>query len=236
VTLEMTVGDADLIGRSVREPELFTEIFDRYSTEILRYVHARLGGDLAEDVTAETFLAAFRQRSRFDLSAESARPWLYGIAVRQVSKHRRTEARRLRLLRSALADRPAEDIGDRSAERVTAAQLGPRLDRVRAAHRPRPHGVLFRVLVQEPAQGIPSGSACGDHSRHRAGGWLYHPPVGHAAGVSPVHPGRSPARGWKRLRLHLADSAEERRAAAVHAFPAALAVIPFRQRPAALVF
>jgi RNA polymerase sigma factor (sigma-70 family) len=131
VTLDTSITDADLIGRSVREPELFTAIFDRYSSEILRYAHARLG-DLAEDVTAETFLAAFRQRSRFDPSAGSARPWLYGIVVRQISKHRRTEARRLRLLRSALADRPAEDFGDRSAERVTAAQLGPRLAAVLA--------------------------------------------------------------------------------------------------------
>jgi len=134
VTLEITVGDADLIGRSVREPELFTEIFDRYSSEILRYACARLGGDLAEDVTAETFLAAFRQRSRFDLSAGSARPWLYGIAVRQISRYRRAEARRLRLLRSAASvGRPdEEDFGDRSAERVTAARLGPRLAAVLA--------------------------------------------------------------------------------------------------------
>ncbi|HEX6520574.1 MAG TPA: RNA polymerase sigma factor [Streptosporangiaceae bacterium] len=132
MTLDTGLSDADLIGRSVREPELFTAIFDRYSNEILRYAHARLGGDLAEDVTAETFLAAFRNRGRFDLAARSARPWLYGIAVRQISKHRRTEARRLRLLRSALADGPTEDIGDRSAERVTAAQLGPRLAAVLA--------------------------------------------------------------------------------------------------------
>jgi RNA polymerase sigma-70 factor (ECF subfamily) len=127
VTLETEVSDADLIGRSATEPELFTAIFDRHSGEILRYVHARLGGDLAQDVTAETFLAAFRYRSRFDLSAGSARPWLYGIAIRQIGKHRRAEARRLRLMHAALPDRPAEDFGDRAAERVTAAQLGPRL-------------------------------------------------------------------------------------------------------------
>jgi hypothetical protein len=31
-------------------------------------------------VVAETFLAAFHQRDRYDLECESARPWLYGIA------------------------------------------------------------------------------------------------------------------------------------------------------------
>jgi RNA polymerase sigma factor (sigma-70 family) len=127
VALETEISDAELIGGSVDDPELFTAIFDRHSGEILRYVHARLGRDLAEDVTAETFLAAFRARGRFDPATASARPWLYGIAVRQIGKHRRAEARRTRLLRTAYAEQPAEDFGDRSAERVTAGQLGPRL-------------------------------------------------------------------------------------------------------------
>lgn len=127
------VSDAELIGQSLRDPELFTAIFDRHGGEILRYVHARLGPDLAEDVTAETFLAAFSARARFDLAVSSARPWLYGIAVRQIGKHRRAEGRRVRQLRLTPVDRPAEDFGDRSAERVTASQLGPRLAAVLAA-------------------------------------------------------------------------------------------------------
>jgi RNA polymerase sigma factor (sigma-70 family) len=127
VALDTDINDAELIGQSLVDPELFTAIFDRHSGEILRYVHARLGPDLAEDVTAETFLAAFSARRRFDSEADSARPWLYGIAVRQIGKHRRAEARRVRLLRSAPVDRPEEDFGDRSADRVTAGQLGPRL-------------------------------------------------------------------------------------------------------------
>jgi RNA polymerase sigma factor (sigma-70 family) len=132
VVLDTDISDAELIGQSLRDPELFTVIFDRHSGEILRYVHARLGADLAEDVTAETFLAAFRARGRFDPAAASARPWLYGIAVRQIGKHRRAEARRVRLLRSAHVELPAEDFGDRAAEQVTAGQLRPRLAAVLA--------------------------------------------------------------------------------------------------------
>jgi hypothetical protein len=76
-------SDADVIRDSVREPGRFGVIFDRYANDILRYVSARLGADLAEDVTAETFLAAFAGRGSYDFSRGSARPWLYGIAVRR---------------------------------------------------------------------------------------------------------------------------------------------------------
>ena len=74
-------SDADLIGRSRQEPGCFAAIFDRHAAEISRYAHARLGPDLAEDVTAETFLAAFRHRDRYDTTRPDARPWLYGIAA-----------------------------------------------------------------------------------------------------------------------------------------------------------
>jgi RNA polymerase sigma factor (sigma-70 family) len=133
VTIDTQASDADLIAQSVAEPDLFTAVFDRHSAEILRYAYARLGPELAEDVTAETFLAAFRCRDRYDGAWSDARPWLYGIAVRQIRRHRRVEARRLRLLRSALADRPTPDHSNRVVERVTAQRLGPRLAAVVAA-------------------------------------------------------------------------------------------------------
>jgi RNA polymerase sigma factor (sigma-70 family) len=120
-------SDADLIERSLREPGSFAGIFDRHGEEILGYAHARLGPDLAQDITAETFLAAFRRRDSYDTSRADARPWLYGIAVRLIGKHRRTEARYRRMLQSVPADRCTEDFGDRSAERVTAERLRPRL-------------------------------------------------------------------------------------------------------------
>ena len=83
MTINTQASDADLIARSLAEPELFTGVFDRHSAEILRYVYARLGPELAEDVTAETFLAAFGCRGRYDGAWSDARPWLYGIAVRR---------------------------------------------------------------------------------------------------------------------------------------------------------
>jgi len=43
--------DDVIIKRSLDEPDCFAEIFERHAGEIARYVHARLGPDLAEDVT-----------------------------------------------------------------------------------------------------------------------------------------------------------------------------------------
>jgi RNA polymerase sigma factor (sigma-70 family) len=126
------LSDADLIGRSLAHPACFATIFDRHAEEILRYAHARLGPDLAEDVVAETFLAAFSHRDRYDTARADARPWLYGIAVRQIGRHRRAGARQLRLLRSMPAEPADEALDGRAAERVTAEQLRPRLAAVLA--------------------------------------------------------------------------------------------------------
>jgi RNA polymerase sigma-70 factor (ECF subfamily) len=119
--------DADLIERSRTDPGCFAAIFDRHAREILRYACARLGPELADDVTAEVFLAAFRHRDRYDITRPDARPWLYGIAVRQIGKHRRARARRLTALRAAPPELVTEDFGPRAVERVTAEQLRPRL-------------------------------------------------------------------------------------------------------------
>jgi hypothetical protein len=39
MVIDTQASDADLIARSVAEPELFTAVFDRHSAEILRYVY-----------------------------------------------------------------------------------------------------------------------------------------------------------------------------------------------------
>ncbi|MEU6798141.1 sigma factor [Nonomuraea wenchangensis] len=54
-----------------------------------RYVHLRLGESAADDIAAETFLRAFRDRARYDLAHPHARAWLYGIASNLVTGHGR---------------------------------------------------------------------------------------------------------------------------------------------------
>ncbi|MFI6990783.1 RNA polymerase sigma factor [Nonomuraea wenchangensis] len=84
-------------------------------------VHLRLGESAADDIAGETFLRAFRDRARYDLSHPHARAWLYGIASNLVAGHRRAEARRYRgLARGAeVTDVASHD------ERVVQARSRP---------------------------------------------------------------------------------------------------------------
>ncbi|TXK40285.1 RNA polymerase sigma factor [Nonomuraea sp. C10] len=121
--------DASVIANSRHEPEWFSVIFDRYFTAIHRYAAARLGSGAADDVAAETFLAAFDQRDRYDLTRPEARAWLYGIATNLIGRHRRGELRLYRALSRSAARDDVEGHADRVTDRVTAEQLSPRLAR-----------------------------------------------------------------------------------------------------------
>lgn len=60
-----------------------------------RYLRRRVGAAAAEDLTADTFAAAYANWQRFD-QTRPLRPWLYGIAANLVRHHWRQERRMLR--------------------------------------------------------------------------------------------------------------------------------------------
>jgi RNA polymerase sigma-70 factor (ECF subfamily) len=120
----LDADDATVIERSWHEPERFAELYDRYAAVIHRYISRRLGDEMADDVVAETFPAAFRWRQRYDLGRTDARPWLYGIAANMIGKHRRSEIRRLRaLVRAGALDPVPDGYADRVDSRVAAAAV-----------------------------------------------------------------------------------------------------------------
>ena len=86
--------DEAVLAESLACPELFGELYARYFADIYRYMAARLGPDVADDLAAETFLAAFRRKHTFDPRLGAVRPWLYGIATNLIAGHRRAESRR----------------------------------------------------------------------------------------------------------------------------------------------
>jgi RNA polymerase sigma-70 factor (ECF subfamily) len=120
VTSVDVVGDHDLIRRSAVEPEVFGQIFDRHAAAIHRYLARRIGRTLADDLTAETFLIAFRGRDRYDLAHTDCRPWLYGIAANLLRGHQRAEVRQYRALARTGIDPALAGPDDRVLSRVAA--------------------------------------------------------------------------------------------------------------------
>ncbi|MEU6081805.1 sigma-70 family RNA polymerase sigma factor [Streptomyces sp. NPDC047108] len=166
--------DAAVVAQSWERPEIFARLYDRYAPDIHRYAARRLGDGAADDITAETFLVAFRSRHRYDVSRPHARPWLYGIAANLIGKHRRKEVRALRALERTGIDPVAESWVDRADSRVTAeaaqAALGGALARLSAGDR---HVLLLvawaDLSYQEVAEalGIPVGTVRSRLSRAR---------------------------------------------------------------------
>jgi RNA polymerase sigma factor (sigma-70 family) len=118
-------SDAEVIAGSLDDPERFAVIFDRHADEIYRYAARRLGQQAAADAVSEVFLAAFRNRGRYQPDRGDARPWLYGIATKVVSQQLRAEGRRAHLLAVVPAPPPAEFPADEIGDRITAEQLRP---------------------------------------------------------------------------------------------------------------
>jgi len=130
------VTDSDLIGQSVQDGERFAGIFDRHAATVHRYLSRRVGRSLADDLTAETFLVAFRQRERYDTRHPDARPWLYGIATNLLRRSQRAEIRQYR----ALARTGLDPVGQHGEDDVVARVVAS------AAHRR-----LAAVLAKLPA-------------------------------------------------------------------------------------
>ncbi|GID25995.1 RNA polymerase sigma factor [Paractinoplanes brasiliensis] len=114
--------DGDLIQLSATQPEAFGSVFDRHATTIHRYLSRRVGSTLADDLTAETFLTAFRSRSGYDVSRPEALPWLYGIAANLLRGHQRTETRQYHALARTGIDLALAGHDDRVTARVDASE------------------------------------------------------------------------------------------------------------------
>ena len=166
--------DAELAARFRRDPELFTEVHDRYFTAIYRYVTGRLDAQTAEDIAAETFLVAFDRRGTFDAERGDVRVWLFGIATNLVARHRRKEARHYRALARMDVDQVVEGHESTVVASVAARRLRPQLAEALTRLSQGERDVLFLVSLGElgyqevaAALGISSGTVGSRLSRAR---------------------------------------------------------------------
>lgn len=168
-------SEADAILRSRSEPDAFVEVFDRHFGVIHRYLHRRVGRDLADELASETFLHAYRRRSTFEPRSDGVLPWLYGIAANLVRRHRRTEVRRLKAYAKTGVDEAVELDETRVAERLDAGALGATLAAALASlntdDRDTVSLVVFAELTYDEvgqALGIPTGTVASRMNRIRA--------------------------------------------------------------------
>jgi RNA polymerase sigma-70 factor (ECF subfamily) len=189
-----------VIAASLVQPARFAELFDRHYPAIRRYLRRRVGHQLADDLAADTFTLAFRQRHRYRPEHPDAAAWLYGIAGNLLRQHARAEERRLRAYARVVADPAGSDVGDGVAERVDAAAAGRRAALAVADLPAEQREVLLLVAWTDldcagiaRALGVPPGTV---RSRlHRARQRLRRQ-LGWAAAeeleaLQPIHPGGS---------------------------------------------
>jgi RNA polymerase sigma factor (sigma-70 family) len=119
--------DAVIVRESLADPELFAILVRRHAPALQRYVTRRIGAGAAEDVVAETFLVAFRQRAGYADDGRDCLPWLYGIATRLAHRHWRSESAQLRLLARTGTDPVTEPFTERVDATVCATAMKPRL-------------------------------------------------------------------------------------------------------------
>lgn len=187
------LDDAELLQRSIRDPKLFEEIFERHYDAVLRYGRQRVGHDVGEEIAARTMAIAFQRRRSYDPGFRSARPWIFGIATNLIRHHARDERVHLMALARLPMDPEVDD------EEV--------LDRLEAARR-RPQ--LLEALTELPA-------AERDAFMLSAVGGLSYSDIAEALGVAEGTVGSRIHRARRRLREALvALEANTKRSDASH--------------------
>lgn len=167
-------SDREVIAASLADPQLFGQIVERHFDPVHRYLHRRIGRDVADDLAAEVFVIAFERRRT--CTGDSALPWLYGIGTNRLRRHRRTEERRLRAYARTGRDEFVDIGEDAIDERLDATRDGRRLAAALATLRPRHRDVLLLFALAglgydeiALALGVPAGTVRTWLHRARAG-------------------------------------------------------------------
>lgn len=92
----VTDNRPDLSGRD--GATALTGLYEAHARELHRYLARRLDVATADDLVAETFLAAWQHRHRYQPGLGNARAWLFGIATNLLRRHARDEVRALRAM------------------------------------------------------------------------------------------------------------------------------------------
>lgn len=118
----------------------FADLYDRYIDQIYGYVRRRVGNrEIAEDLTGDVFLRAWRRFDRFEWQGVDLGAWLTTIARNRVNDHFKSARFRLERSTDEIGDRdaaPRIDLPEKVAEaRELARSLAEALDQLKGEHR-----------------------------------------------------------------------------------------------------
>jgi DNA-directed RNA polymerase specialized sigma24 family protein len=86
--------DQALVAATGRDAEAAGRLYDKYYGAVLGYIyHCTFDKNVAEDLTANVFLATFRHLGRYRWRQIPFRAWLYRIATNEVRMHWRRQRR-----------------------------------------------------------------------------------------------------------------------------------------------
>ncbi|ONI78939.1 hypothetical protein ALI144C_29770 [Actinosynnema sp. ALI-1.44] len=118
-----------------------SRLFDAHARGLHRYLARRVGEAAAEDLVAETFVAAWADRARYEPERAEIRVWLYGIATNLCRRHRRQELRALAATaraggqESLMMDGPADVVAGQVDAQARVRRLAAALVRLPDADR-----------------------------------------------------------------------------------------------------
>jgi RNA polymerase sigma-70 factor (ECF subfamily) len=104
----------------------FEKVYELYGQRVFRFCLLQVGGDrpLAEDLSSEALMAAYRAYERVSPDAETVHVWLFRIARNVITDHRRRETRRRLLLQKVGREPQAvEDVEEISASRAEFEEM-----------------------------------------------------------------------------------------------------------------
>lgn len=118
----------------------FAELFRRHLKAVFNYAYRLTASQhVAEDLTSNVFLTAWRKRAQVTLVNDSALPWLYTVTSNLARDEFKSSRRRLRLARKMFESPVSEDHADTAVRRVdsesTFHQLVEAIRRLPASQR-----------------------------------------------------------------------------------------------------
>lgn len=85
--IDRMTDEARIIKAARQDPKVFGELYRLYVEQVFRYLFSKIGNlHEAEDITAQTFLAAFESFDKFRQDGHFA-SWLFGIARNKAMDH-----------------------------------------------------------------------------------------------------------------------------------------------------